>query len=118
MKKIRIVADESIDYSIVRKLRLNGFNTLAICEANHSLLDHEVLSMAVKHKAILITEDKDFGELVYRFKMKHCGILLIRLGDFSSDEKANFVLKAVSQYYKQLKNIFSVLDKKRIRIRN
>ncbi len=80
--------------------------------------DDKVLSLAVKNNATLITEDKDFGELVYRFKMKHCGILLIRLIDFTSDEKANLVLKAVTQHYKVLKNIFSVLDKKRIRIRD
>lgn len=118
MKKNRIVADESVDYSIVKKLRLNGFEVLAICESNPSLRDDEVLSIAVKYKAILITEDKDFGELVYRFNLGHCGILLIRLIDFTSDEKATLVLKAVTQHYKRLKNIFSVLDKKRIRIRN
>ena len=106
-EKIRIVADESVDYSILKKLRLNGFETFAICEANYSMPDDKVLSLAVKNNATLITEDKDFGELVYRFKMKHCGILLIRLIDFTSDEKANLVLKAVTQHYKVLKNIFS-----------
>lgn len=48
-------------------------------EQSPSASDAEVLAIAFKRNALLITEDKDFGELVFRFQKPHKGILLIRI---------------------------------------
>lgn len=117
MKLFEIVADESVDYSIIKLLRESGFIVYSIGETTPSLTDIAVLKVAVKNNSLLITEDKDFGELVYRLNMKHCGILLIRLVEFNSVEKASLVLLAVKKHYNKLINTFSVLDNKRIRTR-
>lgn len=117
MKPFDIVADESVDHNIVIILRDAGFNVYSITETNSSISDAAVLKIAVKNKSLLLTEDKDFGELVYRFNMKHCGILLIRLIEFNSVEKASLVLMAMEKHFHKLVNVFSVLDKKRIRTR-
>ena len=117
MKIQRLIADESVDFNIVKLLRDNGYSVYAIAESNSSISDEEVLKKAVKDKSLLITEDKDFGELVYRFKMKHFGILLIRLVNYSSSEKAELVVLTLKKHADSLKNAFSVLDERRIRIR-
>ena len=117
MKQIKIVADESVDYSIVLLLRNAGYSIYSISEKSPSVTDSAVLKTAVKNKSLLITEVKDFGELVYRLNMKHCGILLIRLIEFTSAEKADLVLLTIEKHFPKLINVFSVLDKKRIRIR-
>jgi predicted nuclease of predicted toxin-antitoxin system len=117
MKPIRLVADESVDFSIVRLLRINGYDVLSIAESNSSLTDTAVLALAAKNKSLLLTEDKDFGELVFRLKMNHNGILLIRLINFSSTEKANLVLLTLKKHYAKLPHVFSVLDERKIRIR-
>lgn len=75
------------------------------------------MEIAVKNRSLLLTEDKDFGELVYRFKMNHFGILLIRLVNYSSSEKAELVLLTLKKHSDKLKNVFSVLDERKIRIR-
>ncbi len=117
MKPYQIVADESVDFSIIRLLRNSGINVLAIAEKHSSVTDKEVLKIAVNNRALLLTEDKDFGELVYRFNLHHTGILLIRLVEFDSAEKAALVLLAIQKHYKKLINTFSVLDKRKIRTR-
>jgi predicted nuclease of predicted toxin-antitoxin system len=71
-----IVADESVDSRIVEKLRATGISVFSIAENQSSIMDKQVLEIAVSKNALLITEDKDFGELVFRFQLEHKGILL------------------------------------------
>ena len=112
-----ILADESVDYQIVKALRQVGYSVLAIVEISPSISDAAVLEMAVENNALLLTEDKDFGELVYRLGMEHCGILLIRLTEYSSQEKTKVTVSAIQKYYDQLKNTFAVLNENKLRVR-
>lgn len=66
MSSFGIVADESVDFRIVEVVRENSISVLSIAESNPSISDAEVLAIAVEQNALLLTEDKDFGELVYR----------------------------------------------------
>lgn len=117
MSSVVIVADESVDFEIVRALRKNNFEVHAIAEDSPALPYAAVLETAVKKSALLITEDKDFGELVYRFKMAHCGILLLRLISLNSSEKASIVCRVLKQHEPDLRNVFSVLDERQLRIK-
>ena len=61
----QIVADESVDFRIVTALRSVGLIVYSVAEELPSINDISVLSIAVEKEALLITEDKDFGELVF-----------------------------------------------------
>jgi predicted nuclease of predicted toxin-antitoxin system len=113
--ELKIVADESVDYRIVAELRKIGLEVLAICEDQPSIKDEDVLAIAVNNDAILITEDKDFGELVFRLQLPHNGILLIRIADPNS--KIVKVAEAIANYYKELYGKFAVIDEKKLRIK-
>jgi predicted nuclease of predicted toxin-antitoxin system len=117
MSNINIVIDESVDYQIVNTAKQNGLEVFAIIDENPSISDTEVLSIANKKKALLITEDKDFGELVFRFQLSHNGILLVRMPEVKSLPKAEIVLKTILEYYDEMINNFSVLDKNKLRIK-
>jgi len=67
--KYQIVADESVDFRIVIQLRQIGLTVYAIVEQQPSIKDEEVLAIANENDALLITEDKDFGELVFRLQL-------------------------------------------------
>lgn len=116
--KIPIVTDECVDYEITIQLRMAGFQVYAICEQNPAINDKEVLAIAESQKALLITEDKDFGELVVRLKLPNNGILLVRMMDELSDNKAKIVVSIVKRYHLSLLKAFSVIDKNRFRTRN
>lgn len=112
---VYIIADESVDFRIVHSLRQNGLTVIAICETSPSITDKEVLELTLVHKALILTEDKDFGELVFRLQMPHHGILLIRFEDNSF--KIESTVKMIQNHLSELLNKFSVLTKDRLRIR-
>jgi len=62
---MRFLADESCDFSVVRALRAEGHDIVAIAEISPREEDDDVRERALKDDRLLITEDKDFGQLVY-----------------------------------------------------
>jgi predicted nuclease of predicted toxin-antitoxin system len=66
---------------------------------------------------MVITMDKDFGELVYHSAMKHCGVLLLRLEDATGLVKLEVVRDILESYSDQIKNHFCVYQNNRFRIR-
>lgn len=112
-----IVADENVDFGIVKLLRTENFSVLSISEKYNGITDMEVLEIAVKEDALLITEDKDFGELAFRLKYKHNGILLIRLSDLPRKERIRNAFEIIKEHSEKLKNNFSVLSAQGLRIK-
>jgi predicted nuclease of predicted toxin-antitoxin system len=112
---MKVVADESVDYGIILKLRQKGIDVLSILEESSGIKDEEVLVIAVENQSLLITEDKDFGELTYRLKHDHKGILLIRLNDIPRVERIEVVSELIEKHIDDLFNNFTVVDKRGIR---
>jgi len=115
---MNLLADESVDSGITEGLRKKGINVFSIAEESGGIKDTEVLELAVKNNALLITEDKDFGELAFRLKFQHEGILLIRLSDLSRNERLLLAVKTIFSNVNKLKGNFSVLTKNGLRIKN
>lgn len=118
MSNISIVTDECVDYAITTTLRNAGFQVYAISEQNPAIKDKDVLSIAYTQQALLITEDKDFGELVIRLQLLNYGILLVKMMEAHSQIKAALVLQIVQQYNTSLLKAFSVLDANKFRTRS
>ncbi len=114
---MRFVADEGLDNPIVELLRNNSYEVFYIKEEHPGIADEEVLKIANQRNAVLITTDKDFGELVYRLKQIHNGIILIRLSGMKSAEKAKIVTDAIIEHEKELEGAFTVINKTHIKIR-
>jgi predicted nuclease of predicted toxin-antitoxin system len=110
------VADESVEGPTVSALRAAGHSVLFIAETSPGIEDAQVLGIARREQALLLTADKDFGELVFRNRETHAGILLIRSLDEAGENAANAVM-ALEQYGPDLLNRFSVLMGRALRIR-
>jgi len=76
---LKFLADECCDTGLVTSLREDGHDVLYILEKKTGVPDDEVLLDAYNERRILLTEDKDFGELIYRLKKPSRGIVLIRI---------------------------------------
>lgn len=63
----RFLADESVDFRIIKSLR-GKYDVQAVIEIHAGITDEEVLQLANHMEALLLTEDKDFGELTFRLK--------------------------------------------------
>lgn len=112
-----LVADESVDFGIINELKHKGIEVISITELYSGIQDTEVLKISNSKKCLLITEDKDFGELTYRLKLEHNGVLLIRLNDISRGERIQLASEIIEKYFDKLQNSFSVLTKRGLRIK-
>jgi len=115
---MNLVADESVDSGIISRLRQMGIGVVSISEVSSGIKDSEVLKTAADNKCLLITEDKDFGELAYRLKLVHSGILLIRLSDTPRKERIAIVADTIEKHFDQLLFNFSVISKTGLRIKS
>ena len=78
MGTMLFLADESCDACMVRILRAVGHDVMAVARAHQGASDTDVIDLAVGTSRILITEDKDFGQLVYASGHGHSGVILLR----------------------------------------
>ena len=98
-------------------LRAAGYQVLFIAETSPGIEDAEVLQIARREQALLLTADKDFGELVFRNGEPHCGVMLIRSSESDTEESAANTLTAIRQHGPEMLDQFSVLAGRALRIR-
>ena len=94
-----------------------GFDVLTVRELNASMKDVDILELAVKEGRLIITMDKDFGELVFNFKKPHSGVLLLRMEDAKWKQKIEVLSEIFEKYSKNIAGKFSVYQDKKLRIR-
>jgi len=75
------------------------------------------LESANQDGRILITADKDFGELVFRQKKIFTGIILVRLSGFDPIDKADVLKSVLQEHFVELPTSFTVITKNNVRIR-
>jgi predicted nuclease of predicted toxin-antitoxin system len=116
---MNLLADESVERQIVERLRQDGHKVLYVAEMEPSIPDDTVLGRANEKSALLVTGDKDFGELVFRDKrLTANGVILLRLAGLSAESKAEIVSEAFEKRGAEFLNHFSVISPGRIRIRS
>lgn len=114
---MKFLADEGVEGVIVDYLRATGYDTKYIIEMERGIDDETVLSIARQEDRILITRDKDFGELVYLLNKLHSGIILNRLAGLSAIKKAELVTQVIKTYSHELYGSFTVIQPGAIRIK-
>ncbi len=114
---MKFLADESLDAPIVARLRQDGRSVLYISEMSAGITDDEVLDRANQEFCVLITADKDFGELVFRLQRIAAGVILVRFSGLSTETKAEIVSQAIFKHSGELEGAFTVISATSIRIR-
>lgn len=113
---MRFLADESCDSIIIRTLREAGHDVLAVGEITPRAEDSEVIALARKEKRILLTEDKDFGQLVFAHGEKSLGVLFLRFSFPARAQIARDVADLILQQGEKLIGCFVTIQPGRIRI--
>jgi predicted nuclease of predicted toxin-antitoxin system len=114
---MNFLADESVDMPIVDRLREDGHDVLSVAEIEPSLPDETVLAMANQQEALLLTADKDFGELIFRQRRVSAGVVLICLAGLSPATKAMAVSTGIREHASELRHAFTVISPGMVRIR-
>ena len=113
---MRLLANENFPLDAVTALRENGHNVAWIREEARGSKDEQVLARAQQEERILITFDKDFGELAFRSKLPATsGVILFRISIPSSQHIAQVAVQAIATRTDWAGH-FSVIEDNRIRM--
>lgn len=112
-----LLADAGVDRPIVDYLRSEGHLVHYVAEMQPNIPDDIVLNLSVRYGAILLTLDKDFGNLIYRQGRASNGVILIRLGGIPIPEKVSIIADLMKNHANELLGAFTVVTRQTIRIR-
>jgi len=113
---LQFLADESCDFAAVRALRTEGFDVLSVAEAMAGADDESVIALSLREGRILLTEDKDFGQLVFAAGHESIGVVLLRFPAGARSVVGARMLNLVRKHSDRLIGSFVVLQPERIRI--
>ena len=114
---MRFIVDESTGTAVAEFLRAQGHEVLVVAEAMPRADDVDILARALSEQRILVTNDKDFGELVFARGLQHSGILLLRLGEDRPDVRVHTVRSVLALWADRLGGAFTVASEAEVRIR-
>ncbi len=117
IKKLKILIEVGVGKAVENWLKNAGYDVLALRDIDPKMPDDKILEIAAREKRLLITMDKDFGELVYYSGKSHAGVLLLRSEDAISQEKLKVIKNIFTEYEEHIAGHFCVYQNKRLRIR-
>ena len=112
---MRFLVDECAGPAVAQRLRELAHEVLSVFDEARGLSDDEILKKAHDEEWILITNDKDFGEMIYREQHPHRGVVLLRLQDERLPSKLAAIEKLLNEYPDQLPNAFVVVSETQVR---
>jgi predicted nuclease of predicted toxin-antitoxin system len=113
---LRFLADESCDHAVVRALRAAGHDVEAAAEAGQRSIDIELIARAHSERRVLLTEDKDFGWLVFASRRESAGVILMRFPGGARRTLVDAILTLVRERGSELGNCFAVVEPGSVRI--
>lgn len=115
---VRWLVDECVAAPLVASLRSLGHDVLYVAEVAAGLSDADVIALAAREKRILLTEDKDFGELIFRRERTVPGLVLMRIASEDTGLKIVRLATAVERYGEELLDRYLVIEEGRFRSRH
>ncbi len=112
---MRFLVDECTGPAVAEWLRDQKHEVFSVFEEARGMDDNDIILKALEENLILITNDKDFGEKVYRDGRLHRGVILLRLEDERSPSKIQVLSRLLRAYPDRLLNTFVVVTQKQIR---
>ena len=112
---MRFIVDECTGPAVSRWLRDQQHDVFSVYEKARGIDDDEVLHTACSERRVLITNDKDFGEKIYRERKPHRGVILLRLADERSTVKIEVLQKLLRTYSDRIPGQFVVVTETKVR---
>lgn len=112
-----IILDENLDEPIVKMIRKKYSNTISIRESNPGIDDQEIAHLASIYQAVIVTEDKDFGDLVFHYGYTGFSVVFLRFGKKERDKITTLLLKILENHYPSKQSLFITITANKIRIK-
>ncbi|MDX1973986.1 MAG: DUF5615 family PIN-like protein [Candidatus Sumerlaeia bacterium] len=115
---MRFLVDDCTGPRVAAWLREHGHEVYSVHDEAPGITDLQVLAKASDEGWILITNDRDFGDLVFRERRAHHGVILLRLSDERADCKIATIASLIEGYGSQLPHRFVVVSENAVRFSN
>lgn len=112
---MRFLVDECARLSVAEWLRAQGHEVFSVYDLARGMDDDDVVQKAFDENWIILTNDKDFGEKVYRDRKSHRGVILLRLDDERAASKINVLSHLLRFHADRLPGQFVVATEKSVR---
>jgi len=112
------LADENFPFPSIKLLRDASYRVITVIEEIPGAKDREVLKKANRENLILMTFDRDYGELIYRYNLPApYGLLYFRFEPDTPEEPARILLNLLNDRHMSLVSMFTTIERDRIRQR-
>ena len=116
---MRFLANETFPRASIRRLREAGYEVEAVQEKEPGAKDPAVLDYAARENLVLLTFDRDYGELIYRRHMPSPrGVLYLRLIPLTPEDPAEVILDLLQVIRLKLEDRYTVAERHQIRQRS
>lgn len=112
---MRFLVNECTGPAVASWLSNESYEVFSVYEQARGITDNDILAKAFSENWILITNDKDFGEKVYRERKPHHGVIILRLQDERAPSKIGAIQSLLEKYPNQLIDCFVVVTEKQVR---
>jgi len=113
---MRFLVDECTGTAVAQWLCQQNHDVVSVFDEMRGADDIDVLQKSNEQNRILITNDKDFGEIVFREKKPHAGVILLRLEDERAANKIAVLKRLLEKFEKSLPGNFSVVTETTVRV--
>ncbi len=114
---MRWLADECVDAGLVSQLRVAGHDVVYVAEVAPATSDADVMMRAQAEDRLLLTEDKDFGDLVFRRGQSVPGVVLLRIDPAMRTSKSLRLEAAIGRFGENLLGRYTIIEAARYRSR-
>ena len=115
---MKFLFDVGVGRVAERWLEATGHDVKSVRALDPSMPDTDILAIAAREGRMVVTMDKDFGELVYRSGELHAGVLLLRMDDAGGEAKREVLESIVTQHLEDIRGKFAVYQRGRLRVRS
>ncbi|MBI5471166.1 MAG: DUF5615 family PIN-like protein [Ignavibacteriae bacterium] len=112
---MKFLVDECTGPAVAQYLSTKQFEVFSVYDQDPGMLDDDILEKAFHENWILITNDKDFGEMIFRQRRPHAGDVFLRLADERNTNKIDVLENLLRNHVRRLENSFVVVTERRVR---
>lgn len=115
---MKFLADENFPYKSIFYLIGKGYNVLSIGIDNPGILDSEIMTIAINEERTILTFDRDYGELIFRYNYKpEKGVIYLRLDEYEPQEPGLIIEDIITNNEIEITRALTVIDRNGIRQR-
>jgi len=113
---MRFVVDECTGPQVADWLKSRGHFVISVYNDHRGMKDEDVIKLATNNDCILISNDKDFGEKIFKQKIAHKGVIFLRLKDERTENKIIVISQLIDKYGDSLRVYFIVATEDKVRL--